>query len=250
MTASELVIQTADFLQKVLFMSRFTKPLIALALVITPFFLFLGTTELVRVNGEIVSDNRFNLGGLILAVIGICIAFGVLRPSAPKDMARKAIAATALLLGLVQVANSLDVIRIEPLDWIMPDRNLPALQYSGLADNDYIYLSVQTPDAYRRALTREKGEIVGDARIHQAYADLCHGSRYRIDLARAEQLPDYFDASEQAAIEAEAQARLGATAIECSLSRSTRLMGEAVDTLARDMDLFDRLDAEYRATAE
>ncbi|WP_343315444.1 hypothetical protein AAIB41_11565 [Brucella sp. BE17] len=231
-------------------MSRFTQPLIALALGIIPFFLFLGTTEMVRVNGEIVSDNRFNLGGLIMAVIGIFIAFGVLRPSAPKDIARKLVAAIAALTCLVQLANSLDVIRIEPLDWIMPDRNLPALQYSGLSDNDYIYLSVKTPDAYRRALTRKKGDIVGDARVHQAYADLCHGSRYRIDLARAEQLPDYFDQSERAEIEAEALARLGAATVECSMSRSSQMMGKAVDTLRRDMDLFDRLEAEYRATAE
>lgn len=231
-------------------MSRFTQPLIALALAVIPFFLFLGTTEMVRVNGEVVADNRFNLGGLIMAVIGICIVFGVLRSSAPKDMARKGIAVIAGLLCLVQVANSLDVIRIEPLDWVMPDRNLPALRYSGLTDNEYIYLSVKTPDAYRRTLTREKGEIVGDARVHQAYADLCHGSRYRIDLARAEQLPDYFDASERADIETRAQAALGAATIECSVTRSDRMMGEAVDTLNRDMDLFDRLDAEYRAVPQ
>lgn len=231
-------------------MSRFTQPLIALALAIIPFFLFLGTTEMVRVNGEVVSDNRFNLGGLIMAVIGLVVVFGVLRPSAHKDAARKAVAAVAGLLCLVQIANSVDVIRIDPLDWIMPDRNLPELNYSGLADNDYIFLTVKTPDAYRRALTREKGDIVGEARIHQAYADLCHGGRYRVNLTRAEQVPDYFDDAEKAQIEERATVMLGATTTECTGSRSNRLMGEAADGLNRSMDLFDRLEAEYLAAIQ
>ncbi len=231
-------------------MLRFSRPLIVLVLAIVPFFLFLGTSETVRVNGELVSDNRFNLGGLVMAVIGLVMVFGMLRPSAPNDGPRKALAALGGVLCLVQLANSIDVIRIDPLDWIMPDRNLPTLHYSALADNDYIYLTVKTPDAYRRALTREKGDIVGEARVHEAYADLCHGGRYRTDLARAAQLPDYFDATEQTAIEERATAVLGTTAPECSLSRSNRIMGEQVDHLNRSMDLYDRLEAEYLALAE
>jgi ABC-type branched-subunit amino acid transport system permease subunit len=84
-------------------MSRFSKPLIALALAIVPFFLFLGTTDMVTVNGEVVSDNRFNLGGLVMAVIGIGIVFGVLRSGAPTDLARKVLAVVAgLLVGVVE----------------------------------------------------------------------------------------------------------------------------------------------------
>ncbi len=228
-------------------MSRFSKPLIALALAIIPFFLFLGTTNLVTVNGEVVSDDRFNLGGLIMAAIGLFIVFGILRPSAPKDAARKGLAAVAGILCLLQIANSVDVIRIDPLDWVMPDRNLPELQYSGLADNDIIYLSAKTPEFYRQVLTREKGNVVGQARQHQAYADLCHGGRYRIDLARAEQMPDYFDAEELAEIERSASRAAEAAPAECSTTQSNRLMGEAVDDLNRKMDLFDRLEAEYLA---
>jgi len=227
--------------------SRFAKPLIAIALAIVPFFLFIGSTDTVTVNGAVVSDNRFNLGGLVMAIAGLALVFGVLKPSAPKDGARKGIAVIAALLCLVQIANSLDIVRIDPLDWILPDRHLPALQYSALADNDYIYLSVKTPDAYRRALTREKGDIIGEARVHQAYADLCHGSRYRVDVARAEQMPDYFDEAERADIEHQAQAMVAAATMECSIARSNRLMGEDVDQLKRSMDLFDRLEAEYLA---
>ena len=228
-------------------MSRFSKPLVALALAIIPFFLFLGTTDMVRVNGEVVSDNRFNLGGLVMAIVGLVIVWGVLKPSAPKDATRKSVAVIAGLLCCVQIANSIDVIRIDPLDWIMPNRNLPALQYSALADNDYIFLTVKTPDAYRRALTREKGDMVGEARTHQAYADLCHGGRYRVDLARAEQMPDYFDEGERAAVEDRGSALVASATLECSMTRSNRLMGEDVDKLNRAMDLFDRLEAEYLA---
>lgn len=228
-------------------MSRFTKPLIAIALAIIPFFVFIGSTDTVTVNGEVVSDNRFNLSGLVMAIVGLVVVLGILKPSAPKDAARKGIAVIAALLCLVQIANSVDAIRIDPLDWIMPDRHLPELQYSALADNDYIYLTVKTPDAYRRALTREKGDIVGEARVHQAYADLCHGGRYRIDLARAEQMPDYFDEAERADIEGRAEATLVAATMECSITRSNRFMGEHVGHLNRSMDLFDRLEAEYLA---
>lgn len=229
-------------------MSRFTTPLIAISLALVPFFLFIGSTDTVTINGEVVSDNRFNLGGLVMAIAGLGMVFGILRPSAPKDAARKGVAVIAALLCLVQIASSVDVIRIDPLDWIMPDRHLPALQYSALADNDYIYLTVKTPDAYRRALTREKADIIGEVRVHQAYADLCHGSRYRVDVARAEQMPDYFDDAERADIERQAQAMVAAATMECSIARSNRLMGENVDQLNRAMDLFDRLEAEYLAT--
>ncbi|KAA0971968.1 hypothetical protein FPY71_02250 [Aureimonas fodinaquatilis] len=228
-------------------MSRFSKPALALALAIVPFFLFLGTTNLVTVNGEVVSDNRFNLGGLIMAIVGLVIVFGVLRPSAPKDAARKGLAAVAGILCLVQVANSVDAIRVEPLDWVMPDRHLPELQYSGLADNDAIYLTAKNPEFYREVLTREKGDVLGRARQHQAYADLCHGGRYRTDLERAAQMPDYFDAGELAEIEQRASTAAQSAPSECSTARSNQLMGKSVDELNRKMDLFDRLEAEYLA---
>lgn len=229
-------------------MSRFSKPLIALLLAVLPFFVFIGSTNSVTVNGELVTDDRFNLGGLIMAIIGLGIVWNVLRPSAPKDGLRRGLAVVAGVLCLVQVANSIDVIRVEPLDWVMPDRNLPALNYVGLADNDYIYLTVKTPDAYRRALTREKAEILGEARIHEAYADLCHGGRYRVDLARAERMPAYFDDGEQRAIEERASVMVEAASPQCAPSTSNRLMGRAVDELNRSMDLYERLEAEYLAS--
>lgn len=227
-------------------MSRFTKPLIALALAAIPFFVLVGTTSTVTVNGEVVSDNRFNFGGLVMAFIGLAIVFGVLRPSAPRDPARKGVAMVAGLLCLVQVANSTDLVRIEPLDWIMPDRHLPELQYSGLAENDYIYLSNKSPDFYRRTLTLEKGKILGLAKQHRAYADLCHGGRYRADLVRAEHMPDYFDTTERAEIERLTSQATRDVPTECSTTLSNRLMGQTVDELNRQMDLFDRLEAEYR----
>lgn len=231
-------------------MSRFSKPLIALALAIVPFFVFIGTTDTVTVNGAVVSDNRFNLGGLIMAAIALGMVWSVLRPSAPRDEGRKGLAVVAGLFCALQIVSSIDVIRIDPLDWVFPDRHLPTLQYAGLSENDRVYLSVETPETFRTFLTSRKGDMVGEARIHQAYADRCHGSRYRVDLTRAEAMPDYFNDEERARIEQRASALVGATALDCTASRSNRLMGEEVDSLNRDMDLFGRMEEEYLAIIE
>ncbi len=231
-------------------MSRFSKPLIALALAIVPFFLFIGTTDTVTLNGEVVSDNRFNLGGLIMAAIALGMVWSVLRPSAPKDAARKGLAMVAGLFCALQVVSSLDLIRIDPLGWVFPDRHLPSLQYTALADNDRIYLSVESPEAFRRALATQKGDVVGKARIHQSYVDRCHGGRYRADLARAAVIPDYFNDEERDRVEQRARGLTQTTPMECTPSRSNRLMGEEVDSLNRAMDLFDRLEEEYHAAVE
>lgn len=231
-------------------MSRLYKPLIALILAIVPFFLFLGVTDTVTVNGEVVSDNRFNLGGLVMVVIALGIVWSVLRPSAPRGIARQGVAMVAGLFCALQIASSIDVIRIDPLDWAIPDRHLPTLQYTALADNDRIYLSVESPEAFRRALATQKGDVVGKARIHQSYADRCHGGRYRADLARAAVIPDYFSDEERDRVEQRARGLTQTTPMECTLSRSNRLMGEEVDSLNRAMDLFDRLEEEYHAAVD
>lgn len=231
-------------------MSHYTKPLVALSLAIIPFFIFIGSTDTVTINGELVSDNRFNLGGLIMAGIGLAMVFAVLRPWARTTVKAKAIAAVAGLLCLVQILNSIDVIRIDPLDWIMPDRHLPALTYSSLGENDRIYLTVKTPETYRNALTNLKGNIIGETRLHRDYADLCHGGRYRVDFDRAEQLPDYFSTDEREKVEETGSSSSYAAPTECSAARSNSRMGTQVDNINRQMDLFDRLEAEYLATIQ
>jgi hypothetical protein len=226
-------------------MSRFRTPIIAALLAIIPFFMFFGAANTLTVNGELVSDSRLNLLGVGMALAGIVLVFGVVRPSAPKDAARKGLAALAGLLCMVQLANAIDVIRIEPLDWIFPDRKLPALEYTGLKEHDRNVLSSYEPEAYRRALLGNKGEIMGFARQHAAYADLCHGGRYRIDLDRAERLPDYFNESDIAGLKKRAETLARATPSECTTRHSNHLMGEIADNVNRDMDLADRLEADY-----
>lgn len=229
-------------------MSRFSKPIIALILALAPFFLFFGTTNTVTVNGEIVQDSQFNLGGLLMGLIGLGIAFSVLRTSAPKDKAAKVLAAIAGFASIVQMANAVELVRLKPLDWIFPDRNLPQLVYSGLADNDKIFLSVKTPDSYRRALVVEKSKIAGKAMAHKTYADLCHGSRYRVELERASNIPDYLNADEITYLNKEADRYAKAGLTECSQANSNRVMGRETDETNRAMDLFDRLEKEYLAS--
>ncbi|WIY52160.1 hypothetical protein O9Z70_11880 [Devosia sp. YIM 151766] len=127
---------------------RFKTPLIAVLLGILPFFVFLGCSQTVTVNGATVRDEQINLVGMVLAVAGLGLAFTVLRPSAPRDSARKILAAVAGVLCLLQLAASLDLIR--PLDWLTPDSDLPPLAYNGLSDgNRNIVGSMRSHEPFR-----------------------------------------------------------------------------------------------------
>lgn len=230
-------------------MSRFSKPLLALAFAILPFFLFVGSTNMTAINGEVVADSRFNLLGTVLGIAGLWIAYRAFR-SPVSDGAVKGVAAVAGILCIVQLASSFDLVRIDPFDWINPDRDLPAPQYSGLSADARIILSAHAPENYLWALRNHKADIKGFARLHLAYADLCHGGRHRIDIARAETMPDYFSESDVEAIETRATALAASAPTECSAQASNRIMGEMADTVNRDMDLIDRLEAEYLASLQ
>lgn len=228
-------------------MSRFSKPLLALAFAILPFFLFVGSTNVTTINGEVVVDSRFNVLGAVLGLAGLWIAFRAFRSPA-GDGAVKGSAAAAGILCVVQLASAVDLIRIDPLDWINPDRDLPALQYSGLTEDDRIILTSQEPEHYLWALRHHKSDIMGFARQHVAYADMCHGGRHRVDIGRAETMPGYFSEDDIEAIESRATALAGSAPAECSTRASNRIMGEMADSVNRDMDLIDRLEAEYLAS--
>ena len=228
-------------------MSRFSRPLLALLCAIVPFFVFLGSTSTTTIKREGVMDTRFNLLGVVLGAVGLWLAFRVLRAPV-RDAAAKSVAAIAAVFCLAQLASSFDVIRIDPLDWIAPDRHLPTLQYTGLKDDDRIHLSSYEADTYVWALRNKKSDIKGFAREHAAYAELCHGGRHRIDLARAEAMPDYFSDADIEAIESKANALASTTPTECSARASDRIMGQMADKVNRDMDLTDRLEADYLAS--
>ena len=98
---------------------RFKSVIIAAALGILPYFLFLGSSSTTRINGEVVRDEQFNLLGVILAAIGISIAIKVLRTSVPGDPLRAGLAVVAALICVLQLAASFDMVR--PLEWLGGD---------------------------------------------------------------------------------------------------------------------------------
>lgn len=91
--------------------SRLFTPVFALFLGLVPFALFIGSVDRVAVNGALVAEQRFNVFGLFAALLGLWLAFTVLRPSAPRDALRKGIAALALLACALQLATALDLVR-------------------------------------------------------------------------------------------------------------------------------------------
>lgn len=93
-------------------MGRFRTPLIILALGVIPFFVFIGASSSTTVNGQVVSDSRFNLAGLVMGLIGAGMAFSALRRPDRDDKLRLGLIAVAGLVCLVQVAHSVEIIKL------------------------------------------------------------------------------------------------------------------------------------------
>lgn len=232
-------------------LSRFKTPLIAILLGVLPYFIFLGSSQTVTINGTMVRDEQFNLLGIVLAVIGLWLAFTVLRPSAPKDAARKALAGIAALLCLVQFAASVGLIR--PLDWLTPDSDLPSLAYDGLsAENRNLVAGVVErgdPDAIVRDLMNRSVFTLDDAHQHMDYADICHDGRYRIDYDALVALFSVLPAVQQDEITQRAAdlRRPGPTLEDCSPQRTNYAMGELVDGVNQQIDMITILRDGYVA---
>ncbi|QVQ27694.1 hypothetical protein [Achromobacter deleyi] len=92
------------------------KPLLALALAIIPFFVFVGSQSTVQVNGVTTSDTRFNILGIALGALALGMGASVLRRGA-TGRAVKAVAALAGLVAIAQLAVASGQVRIDPRDW-------------------------------------------------------------------------------------------------------------------------------------
>lgn len=230
-------------------MSRFSKPLVALALAIIPFFVFLGVSNVSTVNGAVVSDTRFNFGGLVMAVIGLGLVWDTIKLRARKDVPRKALAAVAGVCCLLQLASSVDAVRIDPMDWINPDRSLPVLEYAGPPSGTTFFVEPPTAERYLQIMLGEKIDIMVWAQIHAAYADRCHGGRHRVDMARAQAVPDYFPEEARAQITQSLERAKAMQPQACGAYETQNLMGTRVDDVNRSMDGFDELEVEYRKVA-
>ncbi|RDE07674.1 hypothetical protein [Pelagibacterium lacus] len=232
-------------------LSRFKTPLIAILLGVLPYFIFVGSSQTITVNGAVVRDEQFNLLGIVLAVVGLWLAFTVLRPSAPGDVVRKALAGIAALLCLVQLAASADIIR--PLDWLTPDADLPPLAYSGLSTEnrnfvDGIVERGNMDDVVRDLMNRSVFTL-DDAHQHMDYADICHDGRYRIDYDALVALFSVLPTAQQDEITQRAAdlRRPAPTLEDCSPQRTNYAMGELVDDMNQQIDMITILRDGYVA---
>ena len=234
--------------------ARFKNPILATLLAIAPFLIFIGGKQTVTVNGVVVRDDQFNILGILFALIGLALVVPVLRPSAPRDMARKVFAGVAGLLCLLQLAASAGLVR--PLDWLNPDSDLPALAYDGLseANRNIVANIVKRGDreAIRRDLMNRSAYMLDDARKHMDYADICHEGRYRVDYGKLADLFSVLPESDRAEVTARAEKlrRPAPKPEDCSPRRTAYAMGELVDGIGQGRDMIAVLRDGYAALAD
>lgn len=233
--------------------SRFKTPLIAIVLGVVPFFIFLGSSQTMTVNGVTVRDEQFNLLGIALAIIGLWLALTVLRPSAPRDFPRKILAAVAVLLCLLQLATSFGFVR--PLEWFAPASDLPPLAYRGLSEGnrDLVGSIVArgNRDDIARDLMNRAVFTLDDAHQHMDYADVCHDGRYRIDYDALVALFSVLPESQQDEVKTRAAdlRRPAPNPEDCTPQRTNYAMGELVDTVSQQQDMLAILRDGYVATS-
>lgn len=222
---------------------------LALALGVIPFFLFVGSSHTVTINGAVVRDEQFNLVGAILAIVGLGLALWTLLSQDTKAVVSKAVAGVAVLVCLLQLAASFDLVR--PADWFASGSDLPPLTYSGLSEaNRNLVADIvergEVEDVVRDL--RNRGSFTLDkAHQHMDYADVCHGGRYRVDYDELRELFAALPQAEQAEIlgAAEEMRQPAPTAEYCSERMTNFSMGELVDDIHQQIDMLTILRDGY-----
>lgn len=232
-------------------MYNLKKPILAIILAIIPFFVFFGSQKTVKINDALTSDSRFNILGVILGMIAIGMAISVLRTSGSGGAMCKGLGAVAGLLGAVQIVAAFDLVRIDPWDWINPDRNLPALKYAGPGVNmdGKVFVTNQTAEGYKNAVRSKKVDLIRLTQFHMGYADHCHAGRYRVNTEVALSIPDYFTKDESDGILAEAEKRKLSTPEECNPKNANLAMGKTVDDINMNIDAMDAFERKYKELA-
>ena len=95
---------------------RLKTPVYALILGILPIWLFAGFGNRLVVNGQLVQDDRFNVLGIILAIIGLTMAFRMLRDDRGSQYRwgpRTALGIIAALVCIAQIGLSAGLYRLD-----------------------------------------------------------------------------------------------------------------------------------------
>ncbi|MGQ4274430.1 hypothetical protein [Terrihabitans sp. B22-R8] len=232
-----------------------SRPLVALILGIVPFFLFVGSTNVVTVNGVRVRDDSFNVLGLVLAGIGLVITIKALLPkNGGRDAVRQGLAALALAICAFQIAVSGGVVsKRDLMAAVWPDSTLPALEFHGLEDGNRKIadgiLAKNEPGQTIRQIIGYKVSAAADANRHVTYAEVCHSGRSRLDMNSIEALPDFLDENARAEISrrVEADRRAPPSPESCNEKQAVYYMGELVDRAKRANAMADMLIQGYPA---
>ncbi|WP_446915563.1 hypothetical protein, partial [Klebsiella pneumoniae] len=87
-----------------------------------------GTSETLKVNGVLVRDEQLNIGGLVLAAIGLWFAVRSFR--ARPDFKVAGVAGLAAVVCALQLLVSSDFVSRDSIaGWFGVDTDLPPLQY-------------------------------------------------------------------------------------------------------------------------
>lgn len=234
---------------------RLGRPLAGLILAMLPFYLFLGSTRVVVVNGERVRDESFNVLGLALAGIGLAVTLRAVLPGKRgRDVLRQGLAALAVALCVLQIVVSGGVLPKRDLKaMIWPDSALPALAFKKLDDGNRKIsegiLAKNDPPQTIRQIVGYKVSAITSANRHIAYAGLCHAGRVRLDLKQIAALPDFLpeDARGEMSRRVEGDRRTLKTADLCIGRNNAYYMGELVDRANRASAMADILIAGYPA---
>ncbi len=230
-------------------LSGLKTPVIALALGVVPFFLFVGSSHTVTINGAVVRDEQFNFIGAILALVGLGLAVRTLLSRDLGALVSKTVAGLAVLVCLLQLAAAFDLVR--PAEWLNPDSDLPPLTYSGLSEaNRNLVANIVERGALHevsRDLRNRASFTLDKAHQHMDYADVCHEGHYRVNYGELRELFAVLPQNEQAAIlgTAEEMRRPAPTPEDCSERMTNYSMGELVDDIHQQIDMLTILRDGY-----
>lgn len=238
------------------------EPAIALVLGgIAPFWLFLGLHHKVTANDRVVEDYSLNILGLVLAIAGIVMVFRMLRRDGsygrpPRWWPRTILSLLAGLACLFQVAQSVGIYQVDPMDYVRDLRVLllgnqepRAVTYAGLD-------SARRDALARRGRETDEGRLRDDvvttaARLaasrvqYEQYAIRCEDSYRRFQRV---DLPSFLTAEDRAYVDQVESATLERWRTEpCTVPERQFIPGPLVDNVHRDRDVLALQVAVYHA---
>ncbi|EKF20482.1 SEL1-like repeat protein [Nitratireductor pacificus] len=223
-------------------------PLLALALGVAPFWIFIGTGSSLTVNGELVRESNFNIAGVVLGIVGVVVAFRALREGG--TWIRLLLGCIALAVSGFQIAWSAELLTRDHVNRLV-GYPLPAEpEYKGgnlVRQHDMRLFAHQNDEAeVRERLIEEYGLAQARFASHKRYAEACHGGTMRIAEGSTEP-PGFVVPEIRARIDERAQKLLAEMpANACSRENSLVEMKELPEAILQQSDILAVLASAYR----